>query len=103
MWAMAILAIFKTNKITKEMYETLRKEIDWERQHPDGEALHAAAFDVSGNFCVADIWESEDHLNNFLNNRVRPAMNKINIPMPEGEIFQINDVSAFPIIDKYKV
>jgi hypothetical protein len=57
MWAMAILAIFKTNKITKEMYETLRKEIDWERQHPDGEALHAlhlmslviSAWLISGN------------------------------------------------------
>lgn len=100
---MAILAIFKTNAITKETYEELRKEIDWERQHPDGETLHVAAFDDSGKFCVADIWESEEHLNNFLNNRVRPAMNKNNVPMPEGEIFQINDVSAFPAIEKYKV
>jgi hypothetical protein len=40
---MAILAIFKTNKITKEMYETLRKEVDWEHQHPDGAALHAVS------------------------------------------------------------
>jgi hypothetical protein len=52
---MAILDIFKTNAVTKEMYEKLRKEVDWERQHPDGEALRVAAFDDSGNFCVADI------------------------------------------------
>ena len=57
-----------------------------------------AAFDNFGNFCVADIWESEEHLNNFINNRVLPAMKKINMPMPEGEIFQINDVNAFPCI-----
>jgi hypothetical protein len=30
-------------------------------------------------------------------------MNKNNVPMPEGEIFQINDVSAFPAMDRYKV
>jgi len=30
-------------------------------------------------------------------------MKKINMPMPEEEIFQISDVSAFPAIDKYKV
>ena len=30
-------------------------------------------------------------------------MKKINMPMPEGEIFQINEVSAFPAMDKYKV
>jgi hypothetical protein len=29
-------------------------------------------------------------------------MNKNNMPMPEGEIFQINDVSTFPGIGKYR-
>jgi hypothetical protein len=100
---MAILGIFKTNKMTKEMYEELRKEVNWEHKYPDGEALHAAGFDNLGNFCIADIWESEEHLNNFINYRLLPVMQKINMPMPEGEIFQINDVSAFPTIDKYKV
>ena len=52
--------------------------------------------------CVADIWESEEHLNNFINNRLLPAMKKINMPILDGEIFQINDVSAFPAIDKYR-
>jgi len=99
---MVILAIFKTNAVTKEKYEALRKEVDWEHQHPDGELVHAAAFDNSGNFCVADIWESEEHLNNFINNRILPAMKKINMPMPEGEIFQINDVSTFPGIGKHR-
>jgi hypothetical protein len=99
---MAILAIFKANGITKEMYEALRKKVDWEHQHPDGAVLHAAAFDNSGNFCVADIWESQEHLNNYINNRLLPVMKKNNMPMPEGEIFQINDVSAFPGIGKYR-
>jgi hypothetical protein len=100
---MAILAIFKSNNITKQMYEELRKEVEWEHQHPDGVALHAAAFNNSGNFCLAAIWESEEHLNNFINNRLLPVMKKINMTTPESEIFQINDVSAFPTIDKYKV
>jgi hypothetical protein len=99
---MAILAIFKANGITKEMYEALRKEVDWEHQHPEGALFHAGAFDDSGNFCVADIWESQEHLNNYINNRLLPVMKKNNMPMPEGEIFQINDVSAFPGIGKYR-
>lgn len=101
---MVILAIFKTNKITKEMYEALRKEVDWEHQHPDGVVLHTAAFDNSGaNFRVVDIWESEEHLNKFVTSRLLPVMKKINMPMPEGELFQINDVSVYPSIDKYRV
>ena len=99
---MTILAIFKANGITKEMYETLRKEVDWEHQHPDGAVLHAAAFDNSGNFCVADIWESEEHLNKFVTSRLLPVIKKIYMPIPEGEIFQINDVSAFPGIEKFR-
>jgi hypothetical protein len=31
------------------MYETLRKEVDWEHNHPAGLMLHSAAFDDSGN------------------------------------------------------
>jgi hypothetical protein len=101
---MAILGIFKANNITKEMYETLRKEVDWEHQHPDGALFHAGAFDDSGNFCVTDIWESEEHLNKFVTSRLLPVMKKINMPMPEGEIFQINDVSAFrEVREWYKI
>jgi len=101
---MAILAIFKANGITKEMYEALRKEVDWEHQHPDGAVLHSAAFDKSNNnFNVADIWESEEHLNKFVTDRLLPVMKKINMPMPEGENFQIYNVNAFPGIDKYRV
>jgi hypothetical protein len=33
---MPILAIFTGNNITKQMYETLRKEVDWEHNHPGG-------------------------------------------------------------------
>jgi hypothetical protein len=46
--------------------------------YPDGEVLHAAGVDNSGNFC----WDSEEHLNNFINYRPCPVMQKINMPMP---------------------
>jgi hypothetical protein len=53
---MPILAIFAGNNITRQMYETLRKEVDWENNHPAGLVLHSAAFDNSGNNVrVADI------------------------------------------------
>jgi hypothetical protein len=53
---MAILAIFTGNNITKQMYEALRKEVDWEHNHSAGVIFHAAGFDESGkNVRVADI------------------------------------------------
>ncbi|MDQ3839236.1 MAG: hypothetical protein M3297_08210 [Thermoproteota archaeon] len=101
---MAILALFKADNITKEMYESIRKEVDWEHKHPTGVILHAAAFENSGNTIhVADVWESEQDLNNFISSRLMPVIEKVKAPQPSVEVFQINDVSAFPGIDRYKV
>jgi hypothetical protein len=101
---MPILVIFTGNNITKQLYEKLRKELDWENNHPSGLILHAAAFDDSGNNVrVTDIWESEIHLNNFVSNKLMPIMQDNRVPIPNVETFQINDVSVFPGIDKYRV
>lgn len=101
---MAILAIYTGDGVTKQMYEQMRKEVDWEHKHPPGGIFHAASFDDSGNnIRVADIWESEQNLNDFVNSRLKPAMEKLNVPMPKVEIFSIHNVNAFQGVDKYRV
>jgi hypothetical protein len=100
---MAILAIFTGDGFTKQMYEQLRKEVDWEHNHPIDIVLHTAGLDESGNIHVADIWESEQDLNNYINSKIKPAMERINAPMPNGEIIPIHNVNAYPVVDKYKV
>ena len=101
---MPILVIFTGKNITKQMYESLRNEIDLERNPPKGEIIHAAAFDDAGNTVhVANVWESEEDLNSFVGSRLMPYMINNKIPEPKVEIFQINDVSAFPGINKFRV
>ena len=101
---MAILAIFTGNNITKEMYESLRKEVDWEHNHPPGGIFHAAGLDNSGNnIRVADVWDSEEDLNKFVNERLMPVMQQSKVPPPQMEIFQIHNINAFSAIDKYKL
>jgi hypothetical protein len=100
---MAILAIFTGEGMNKDMYENLRREVNWERNPPSGAVFHAASFDKSGNIHVANIWESEDQLNNFLNTRLIPCIQKGKMPTPKMEIFQIHNIDAFPGIDSHKV
>ena len=101
---MAILAIVNGNNLTKKMYEEVRKEANWERDHPTGAYFHAAGFDDSGNnMCVADVWESEEQFNNFIKTRITPVMEKINAPNLKVEVYPIHNVNAFPGIEKYKV
>jgi hypothetical protein len=100
---MAILAMFSGDGFTKQVYEELRKEVDWEHKHPKGVIFHAASLDDSGNIRIADVWESEQDLNNFINSRIKPVMERINAPMPKGEIVSIHNVNAFQGVDTYRV
>ena len=101
---MPILAIHRGDGITKEIYENAGKEVNWEGNPPPGLILHAASFDSSGNnIRVADIWESEDQWNNFLNTRLMPYMQKVKAPPLKTEIFQIQNINALSGIDRYKV
>lgn len=100
---MAILGIFTGQGFTKQMYEDLRKEVGWEQNPPAGIILHSAGLDKSGNIQVADIWESEQDFNNFINSRLKVGFEKIKAPMPNGELYQIHNINAHSGIDSYKM
>jgi hypothetical protein len=101
---MAILLITKGDGFTKDMYENARKEVNWEGNPPPGIIFHAASFDDSGsNIRVADIWESEDQWNNFLNTRLMPYMQKNKVPPLKTEIFPLHNANALSAIDSYKL
>src|SRR6185295_7934192 len=100
---MAVLAIFTGKGISKDAYDKVRKEVDWEHQHPAGGILHAASFDDSGDAHVADLWASPEALNEFVNSRLMPAMQKLNVPPPQIEVYPAHNINAFAAIDQFKV
>ena len=100
---MAIFLITKGEGFTKDIYENARKEVNWEGNPPPGIIFHAASFDDSGAIRVADIWESEDQWNNFLNTRLKPYMQKNKVPPLKTEIFPIHNINASSAIDSYKL
>jgi hypothetical protein len=52
---------------------------------------------------VANVWESKEDLNRFVNERLMPVMQEAKVPAPDVEIFQINNVVAYPRIEKYRI
>lgn len=100
---MAIHLFVRGDGLTKDIYENARKEVNWEGNPPPGLILHTVSFDNSGNLRVADIWESEDQWNNFLNTRLMPFMQKAKVPPLRTEIFPIHNINALPGLDSYKV
>jgi len=99
---MAMLAIF-TGNIDQSQYDALRKEVNWEQQQPEGGIFHAASFDDSGNIHVADIWESAEAMNAFIEARLAPAMQKLQIAPPEVTVFPVHNINAYTSIEKYRI
>jgi len=98
---MAILAIFTGVGITKQMYESLRTEVKWETELAPGGLHHACAFDEAGDLHVADVWESAEALNEFVNTRLAPGMEKLGIPPPSVSVFPAHNVNVYPAARKY--
>lgn len=98
---MAVLAIFTSNGITKQMYEALRPEVKWETKHPPGALLHACAFGEKGDLHVADLWESAEAMNEFVSSRLGPAMQKLGIPPPAVSVFPVHNINMYPAANQF--
>ena len=100
---MAILAIFTGKGLDKKKYDTLIKEVGWKQTHPSGAIVHVASFDDKENIHVADVWESKEALDAFVEKQLMPVMKRMSIPMPSVEIFAVHNIDSFKGIDRYKV
>ncbi|MBS0456475.1 MAG: hypothetical protein JSS44_03945 [Proteobacteria bacterium] len=92
---MAVLAIFKGQGFTREMYEALRNEVNWENDLPRGGLIHACGFDEAGDLHVADVWESEEQMNAFVTSRLVPGFQKLGIPAPQVSIFSAHNINVY--------
>jgi hypothetical protein len=100
---MAVLAIIKCVGITKQMYEMVRREVQWETKIEPGGLLHVCAFDGSGEIHVADVWESDVALSNFMNRRLIPCMKKLGFPEPSVAVYPIHNFNCTAGIQQYLV
>jgi hypothetical protein len=96
---MAVLAIITGEGITQQMYDILRTEVDWANQQPQGAIIHIATFDGSTAH-VADVWESEGELNDFMQTRLAPVMLKHNYPIPQVVIYPVHNIDAYASVSE---
>ncbi len=75
---MAIYLSAEWNGMTPQLYDQMRKAVDWDNDMPDGFLFHAVAFSDEG-LRVTDIWESEGHLQRYLEGRLNPVLRELGI------------------------
>jgi heme-degrading monooxygenase HmoA len=75
---MAIVMNMHWPEVSQEQYEAARKEVNWEGNTPTGAKFHVSWFADDG-FHVLDIWDSQQDFENFVQNRLGPAVAKIGV------------------------
>lgn len=91
---MATVMVMHWPGTTKEHYEALRREVNFEGDKPTGGKYHVAWATPEG-MRVVDVWESEAAFQKFAETRLIPAATKLKIPgQPKVEMFPAHNVFA---------
>ncbi len=86
--------VMKWDGVTPELYEEVRASVNWERDVAKGGVFHVAGF-YNDALRVTDIWESEEDFNNFVQDRLMPAVAESGITTQPGvEIFPVHAIFA---------
>jgi hypothetical protein len=65
--------------------------------------FHAASFDDAGRIHVADVWESPEAMNAFIEKRLVPTFKKLGIAPPEVAVRPAHNINAYRAIDKHRI
>lgn len=70
---MATVMLMHWPEVTKEQYEEVRRTVNWEGEAPVGAKFHTAWM-ASDGFHVLDLWESPQHFDTFVKDRLTPGV-----------------------------
>ncbi|GEM_PF-3739379 len=80
---MAVMMLMEWDGVTSEQYEAARKLVNWEGDVAPGGILHVAAFTDTG-LRTADVWDSVEAFQTFVNTRLMPGVQQLGIPASRG-------------------
>ncbi len=75
---MATVMLMHWPEVTKEQYELVRREVNWEGDVPDGAKFHVAWFGNDG-FRVLDLWNTEADFERFMRERLMAGLQRAGI------------------------
>jgi len=74
-------------------YDAITEVMGVRDNPPDGGLVHTAGFMADGSFRIFDVWETRDHMERFMQERLMPAVQQIAGPdaePPETEVYELH-------------
>jgi len=75
---MATIMLMHWPGVSKEQYEQVRRDVNWEGEVPEGAKFHVAWFGQDG-LHVLDLWESAEQFQAFSQNRLAAGVQRAGI------------------------
>jgi hypothetical protein len=98
---MSAVMILEWPGFTREQYDRVMSNLDFDTKPPTGGILHVAGF-ANGNLRVIDVWDSQQAFERFQQERLKPAVQQAGISgQPKVELFPLHNVYA-PNIEKLR-
>jgi hypothetical protein len=94
---MAIGILFEGPGMTRENYEEMNRQM-FGSPRPDasldGLIIHTAGEGPNG-FRIVDVWESEEHFGRFMEEKIMPAAEALNLPQGiEPQIWELHNLTV---------
>src|SRR3954447_1802925 len=90
---MAILMRSEASGVTTDQYDQVNENmgVTGDDTAPDGLIQHICGRTPDG-IVVIDVWESEEKLNAFFEQRVGPALAAAGVELPPPDVFQVHNM-----------
>ncbi len=86
---MTILRIIN-RRVDREMYDAITAALDIDHNHPLGLIMHGAS-EVGGTMQIAQVWDSEEYMRRYEDERLKPALQAVGAPLDaEVTLFELH-------------
>jgi hypothetical protein len=91
---MATLMTMRWDGVSEEQYDAVMEKLRLDEDPPDGGMFHLAGSD-EGGIRVIDVWESQEHFERFMNDRLGAVTQEVGLPgQPQVEFVPLHNVWA---------
>jgi hypothetical protein len=84
-------------EVTPELFNAVNAKLNAENDSPAGLIVHTAGQRPDGGFRIFDVWESEEAMRRFEEERLVPAIMKVAgdqaPPRPEQQTYELQEVA----------
>ena len=87
-----VVAYFEFAEMTQQNYDDVLQELKAQGKQFDQRRPSHVAFQKGPNWCVVDVWNSQDDLLDFAQNTLFPIFKQLGLEPPPPQVFPLHNM-----------